>query len=1367
MDEKISARGAASPAARFDELWDGSDSPPDVLTFLASLPDASPHDRLDVLLVDQHRRSRAGRRLPAEDYLRACPDIASDPALKLDLVYGELRSTGGSLDPYATRFPELCESLARQSAIDAQVRSIQQTIATTRASDPDVAIPAISDDGPGLPGFDGPPGSPARGRFSIRRQLGAGGMGVVYRAYDRQRGEPVALKTMRWADPAALYRFKHEFRALADLAHPNLVTLHELICVGDQWCFTMELVDGVDFLRHVRPDGGPPHLDRLRRALAQLAEGLRALHEAGLVHRDLKPSNVLVDRRGRVVILDFGLVADLERPGGHASTDGRVVGTPLYMAPEQAAGRAAAPAGDWYSVGAMLYEALAGRPPFDGSPLEVLMAKQSRDPPPLGALAPDVPADLDALCVDLLRREPESRPSGADVLRRLGGAAPPAPAEPPRAATPLVGRERHLAALAEAFAAVERGRTVLVAVSGRSGAGKSALVQHFLDDLTARDAAVILPGRCYEREAVPYKAVDSLIDALSRHLGRLPAHEVGALLPRDVHPLARVFPVLRRVEAIATAPRLGADASDPIELRRRAFAGLRELLARLGDRRPLVLTIDDLQWGDFDSATLLADLLRLPDPPVLLAIGCYRAEDEQTSPFIRGLLQWRERNGEALDWRDLAVESLDQDAAYELAHRLLGRDGPHVMGTAEAIARESRGSPFFVHELVQAIRSHSDPLAGEVALDRVLLGRVALLPEDARRLLEVVAVAGRPVAAAVACGAAGLAAAGPAALGLLRSARLVRGTGQVEGGEVETYHDRIRETVAAHLTPTVSQQIHARLASALEASGRADPEFLAEHLQGAGDHDRAAGYYASAAAQAAEALAFDRAAKLYRRALDLRPWSTDDSRPLRVELGDALANAGRGREAAQEYLAAAAGAPATEATEWRRRAAMQYLIGGHIDEGLEALRVVLHNVGMELPEGRWEILASLLARRALISLLGYRSRQRPPGSTPAEALVQIDACWSAMAGLYIVDPARSALFQARNLLLARKAGDPYRFARALALEALRFSLGGWSVRARSRRILAAAADCARRVAHPHIDGLLPFMHGVVAYFEGRWKDATRYCDQAEAVFRGRCTGVWWEMDSSRILSLFSLFWSGDLAEIERRLPLVLADARERGDLYALVNHGTFTVPALRLAAGEPEAAREEVVETMWRWSQQGFHIIHLDGMCRLIDAELYSGEVCAAWERVARLVEASRGSMLLRVQFLRISVLHRHGCCALAAAGVAGDRGALLHAARKDARSIIREGTPYGGPMACYLRAGLAFARGDDERGLALLSEAVEGFEAVDMRLFAEATRRRLGEYLGGERGRALIVQADTWMASQGIRDPTRMAAAFAPGFPD
>jgi serine/threonine protein kinase len=1068
---------------------------------------------------------RRGEPIPLEELLRGWSG-AERRALLRHALYVELkhrrdRGEEPTAQEYARRFPD---DAATIHAVFAEPETIAPPSETTVAPAP----PATAVSGLVVAGYE------------ILGELGHGGMGIVYRAYDQRRKRMVAIKAVHHHGPSALYRFKQEFRTLSDVTHPNLVNLYELVLDGQTWFFTMELVDGVNFLAHVRPRAEEPgaqpastisstdeptgewvpineplrkvappplHEDRLRGALRQLAEGVSALHEAGKLHRDIKPTNVLVERGGRVVLLDFGLVAELEPTGLHQSTEPSVLGTVAYMAPEQAAGQPLSTASDWYSVGVMLYEALTGRLPFRGG--DVLLEKQQTEPRAPRELVPDIPDDLNALCVELLRRDPRARLTGPEVLRRLGTSPEefrqPFSSRPLQGQrVPLIGRERYLRGLTDAFSAMTQGRAVVFYVHGGSGVGKSALVQQFLDDLIARDKAVVLSGRCYERESVPYKAFDSLIDALSRYLGRLPRHEVEALLPRDVLSVARVFPVLQRVRAVADAPHRVSGVPDPQELRRRAFAALRELLGRIGDRRPLVLAIDDLQWGDIDSAALLAELLRPPDPPVLLFLGCYRSEDTATSSLLQAMLATPVATHPSLDRRELAVEPLSPTEVEELALKLLGRDDPAARAGAQAIAGEAGGSPFFVQQLVhffQAVAGVAErlPPGEEITLDRVLWARVLHLQEGARRLLETVAVSGRPLGQGDAFQAAGLGAEGREALAILRSGRLIRSTGPAEHDEIETYHDRVRETVVAHLAPDVLEGRHLHLAEVLEASGGADPETLAIHFQGASQPEKAGEYFARAAAQSAGALAFERAAKLYRLALEFRPASGASGRALRTGLGDALANAGRGPEAAQEYLAATDGAGVAEALELRRRAAFQYLISGHIDAGLVELRTALGGVGLNLPNSPRRALWVLLARRLCLRLRGLGFHERDTSQISAAGLLRIDTCGSASIGLSMVDTIFGAAIQSQYLLLALRAGEPSRLARALSMEACHLSCEAGPSRGRAGRLIQTASALAERVADPQTQGMVTLACGVTAYFEGGWKKALTNCDRAEAL----------------------------------------------------------------------------------------------------------------------------------------------------------------------------------------------------------------------------------------------------------------------------
>src|SRR5207237_4687379 len=202
-------------------------------------------------------------------------------------------------------------------------------------------------------------------------------------------------------------------------------------------------------------------------------------------------------------------------------------------------------------------------------------------------------------------------PSGGEVLSRLR--THPMPVPKPAPAAPFVGRAAEQAELRRAFDDSRGGRGVILFVHGESGVGKSALVRRFLDEIDAD--GVVLAGRCYEREEVPFKAFDGLVDALSRHLSHLDPVVAALLLPRDAALLAKVFPVLRRVPAMTEVVESKIKVPNPQEVRTRAFAALRELFSRLTERSPLTLFVDDFQWADADSLALLRDLMHPPDAP--------------------------------------------------------------------------------------------------------------------------------------------------------------------------------------------------------------------------------------------------------------------------------------------------------------------------------------------------------------------------------------------------------------------------------------------------------------------------------------------------------------------------------------------------------------------------------------------------------------------------------------------------------------------------------------------------------------------------------------------------------------------------------
>jgi len=1246
-------------------------------------------------------------------------------------------------------------------------------------------------------------------RFSLRRKLGAGGMGVVYEAHDRHMDKAVALKTLTHAEPDHIYRFKREFRTLADVSHPNLAALYELMSEGHSWFFTMELIKGVTFIQYVRPelDGGmvedgspvsgsdpdraiseavteefdssdislesgemaaldddalpvvssPYKLDemRLRSALRQVAEGLHHLHEVGKLHRDIKPSNVLVTADGRVVILDFGLVEDVEPE----LRDTLLVGTPDYMSPEQGAQLPISTASDWYSVGVMLYEALAGRLPFTGKFFEVVLRKQTRRPVPPIELNPSVPRDLNDLCMKLLRRSAKSRPSGPEVLRALSGGRTSTAAQQitgPIGDPTFIGREHQLAALREAFRVTREGETISMYVRGLSGMGKSALVRTFLNQAKKNPKqTVVLQGRCYERESVPYKALDGVVDNLSKHLASMRRSAAAALMPRNAPALARLFPVMLQVDAIFDEREARHETGDLFTLRRQAFGALRDLLTALAKRQPLIIWIDDLQWADSDSVLLLEDLLRGPEGPPLLLIGSFRAEDVETKPFLKQLLQ-----SAGSQTRDLFLNPLTDAEARELAQSLFADAKVSGAPFIDSIVSEASGNPFLLEQLAHyAMMSERAATAG-ITLTTMLEERIRQLPAGSRQILDTLAVAGRPVNQDVAFSASGIEVDDLQALNAVRAAQFVRSGPTAY--TVELHHHRIGETLSLLLSEHERKQIHRRLAQAIEARGFDDPEALYQDYLGAGDEARAAFHAEAAARKAARALAFDRAALYFRRAIDLAPAGANVTE-LKIALGDALANAGRPAEAANEFLEAAKVTSAQRALELQQRAGAQLLMGGHLKEGLAVFETVLRAAGFKLPKGPKRALLSLILRRGLIRLRGLNFTEQEAGGIAEADLQRIDVCWSVAAGLGVIDLIRGAEFQTRHMLLALRSGEVYRVARAMAFETVQTATRGGRSAERSQQLADRTQELAQRSGHPHAIGLAIWARGLRAYLIGSWKEAAELCERSAEVLRDQCTGAAWELTVANRFMLTSFMFLGEVTEVSRRVPQLLTLALEQGNLIAATDLRTRLNP-IWLAADDPDRARNEVIAAMTVWPREGFHLQHYTSLVALAQIELYTGDTEVAWKHIESQVKPLEKSLLLRTQGLRIDAMHLRGRLAVASAAER-DREHRLRIAAACADRIAKENMAWSNPLATLMHAALAKQRGEISTSVALAEKALKGFEAAGMALYAAAARRRLGELVGGDRGQELIARADEWMHRQQIKNPQAFKRLLAPGF--
>ena len=1082
-------------------------------------------------------------------------------------------------------------------------------------------------------------------RFEVLQVLGTGASGLVQEVRDHKRGGKVALKRLHRDGAMDVVRLREEFRSLSDVLHPHLVRLHELLVEGDQTLLTMDLVRGRSFLEYVwdldlpstrittgqswptgtsdaptadapepqevdRPPIDDAMLQRLRTALRGLVDGLAALHGAGLLHRDVKPSNVLVEPDGHVVLVDFGLAM---RSGTNPTA---IAGTVPYMAPEQLIEEQLDARSDWYAVGAMLYECLTGRTPFVGSAAQMAFDKQCKVPPPLSELAPETPPDLAEAIEGLLRSYPDDRLDVVGLRRILD-----LPAPRDLAPAPFVGRAADLATLAEQL---DGQGMRLVRVQGTSGLGKTRLVEQALQALKGRSEhePFVLQARCYEREQAPFKAIDPLVNAL---VDRLLVDPLHASPPEDLASAARLFPSLSNL-----CDPLPIGDVDPLVLRARAVTALRLLLHQVATQRPTVLWIDDLQWADLASMRILAGLFA-GDPQVPCALVLSHRDDD---PRMSELLAPLEDHEATV----VTLQPLPDDEARELASTMV--DHPWLV---QRVVREAGGSPFFLQEIGRWLGDHDGEEAGEEAdsetfrlLDGLVANRVQRLTPDTRALLEVVAVAARPLEPSLALRAA-RADAPDTTAGAIATLTVQRLLTTRRGEAIECTHDRIREGLTALLNASRLAEVHRHLAEAIGPAGNA--EVLSEHWEQAGDGSQAAVHARDAASQAADALDFERAAALYGRALRLGMDDPDTVQTTRIAFGHAKARAGQGDAADVLLEAAAAATSAAERLELERTACNQLLRAGHFDRAYQLLPHVLEQLGMRWPTSRAAAMAEYVLNTGRIRLPFLH-----PRSTSEEAL---DVAMELAMSIAYADMLRSAVFSTRAILMATASTRPEAQAVAYAMRCSNASLLGELEEAErcireARARLPADASVESRAS---VD-----LHGAIHVVRrGAYAEAMQILDSVvqrlEAV-----AGHPYEIDMAQTFLLFTVLSTGRVAEFRDLRARCIESCKVRGAKHFQVFHQIAYALPPALMDDDPEAEAANIADAESSWGE-GTSTVWLYTEAAKARLDIYRGRHRAALDRIEAAYPLAKRNGLLNIDFnLNVTEVMR----AAAAAPLAG-----------------------------------------------------------------------------------------------------------------
>ena len=733
-------------------------------------------------------------------------------------------------------------------------------------------------------------GTTLQNRYRLDAELGRGGMGVVYRAYDTLLDRAVAVKVLseKGLGTEGRARLLREARAAAQLNHPGIVSVYDAGEAEGAPFIVMELVDGAP-LHHRSPRA----FDDIVLVALQICDALDHAHRHGIVHRDLKPENVLIStyQLPTVKLTDFGLARSV---ASRLTTEGSVTGTIYYLAPEQALNQPVDGRADLYALGVMLYEMTTGRLPFDADdPIAVIAQHLHAPVVPPSTYAPSIPPALDALIVRLMSKSPDDRPaSAADVMQALDHLDEAALAPPEEelslleriARGKIVGRDRELADALAAWqraASGEAGEARVLLISGEPGIGKTRLARELLARAQVSGASV-WPGECYADVSAPYAPVTQILrEALAdpRH----PIEQLG--LPEAVMAdlLALAFdPRARRDASTAAAKDADAQAEQ-----QKLFESVVAWAAALSARAPVLLFVDDAHWADGGTLALLRHLARRARRLRLLLVVTYReVELDESRPLNDMLL---DLNRERLTSRIKLRRLTEAQTRFLLAGMLAEDVAPEL---ADGIYQETEGNPFFIEEVVKVLIEEQklyrengrwccsalDEMEIPQSVRVAIQARIGKLAEPAQEALRLAAVLGREfdfdaLARASDADEESLVAALEQAerAQIVAEVRPASPAGRARGTKFTFAHALIPSTLREGLSGPRRRRLHARAAAAIESLHPGDFEALAYQYAEAGDEERARRYYARAGDRARSLYANTDAIRFYTEALALMP----------------------------------------------------------------------------------------------------------------------------------------------------------------------------------------------------------------------------------------------------------------------------------------------------------------------------------------------------------------------------------------------------------------------------------------------------------------------------------------------------------------
>jgi len=772
------------------------------------------------------------------------------------------------------------------------------------------------------------------GRYAVLKKLGEGGKGIVYKARDTALNRVVAIKMLKSAvlTEETYSRFMLEAQAVAKLNHPNIVAIYDIGKEDEKQFFVLEFVDGMSLreLMGTYPEG-KCDIQTILRTGIDVCNALQYAHSQGVLHRDIKPENILITEEGTAKLMDFGLAKMLGQPS--ITQEGIIVGTAAYVAPENALGKGADAKSDLYSFGAVLYEAVTGRPPFLGEDSVKIIFSHIHDyPASPNKLNPKVPEALAECIMKLLEKEPGKRyQSAADLLMVLKDIAEVflrevyVPSHKPSVVIPsprpiaarevqLIDRAEEMNALREAVDKAVRGEGGLVFLYGEAGIGKTRLTRE-LGAYARLRGMQVLYGRCpalFRMDGVPPYVLWS--EVIKDFLQDCPPEQLYKVIGYYPGEVCKLVPEIK--QKLGTIPQ--SLPISPEHERDRLFEAVSQFITNISKEAPLLVVLDDLQWTDQTSLLLMHYLARGVYREPLLLLGAYRDTDIDDRHPLSPVLT--ELNRERL-LQSVPLKRMSLNDTSEMVKQILAQDEvPKIF--CELVYERIGGNPFFVEEVIKSLKEEGVIYREEdkwkikevsrikfpKTVEGVVKARLSRLDDECQNLLTMASFVGNDFTFEALCGVTSVKEDKVLELmekmlktGLVKE-RLVRGEGVYSFADVI-----VRDVVHEEVSLLRHMKLHGTVGCALEKvyAKKIDEHLgeLAYHFLEGNDKEKAFIYFLKAGEKAQKIYAHNEAFSYLQHALELleeKEGNLEEKARITERLGDIKAWIGES-DACMEY----------------------------------------------------------------------------------------------------------------------------------------------------------------------------------------------------------------------------------------------------------------------------------------------------------------------------------------------------------------------------------------------------------------------------------------------------------------------------------